>query len=215
MAGRRRYNGRRRTFRRRYTRKRRYVRRTNGRKTRLPLTHVEYNFVDTTFNFTFAATGSFTLVNGAAQGVAANNRTGNTQWNKSLQLNFSINRSGSSATVTDYVAMYILYDTDTDNVAPVGTAFQAAGQVNPFGMRELANRNRWLILKKRVFKLTDQMLGHVFTYYKRFSLRTVFTGAGADIANIRSGAIFVYFVTDNGATPPNVFGEARVRFTDA
>lgn len=212
MAYRKRY-GRRRVVggrKRRIYRRRRYV----SRVRRQPKLHVEFKVESITLTHTLSSAGVFTLLNSIDQGIAVNQRIGNTYWTRSLQLHFTISRSLAATTNFDQVQVNLLYDKEPNNVTPTASEFQSA--VGPFGFRNLNNRSRWVIIKQRNFALDDTAkFTVVFKIYKRFNLRSVCTTTGQSITALREGAFWLYTVTSAAANQPTLDGLSRIRWTDA
>lgn len=178
--------------------------------------HVEFKVIDTaTVNNPIGGVGGFFLLNGSAQGLDLKSRTGNTWWNKSVQLNIVVARNALTAEVCDLFTIMLVWDKDPDNVTPVGAALQtSAGALTH---RNLNNRDRWLLLKKWTVNVNVQRPCWETKLYKRFSLRTVASQAGADITAIRSGALWLYAAGDAqiAGDEPKLTFTSRVRFTDA
>lgn len=127
-----------------------------------------------------------------------------------------IARGVLASDVCTMVTIMLVWDKDPDNATPLGSALQTGAA--PLSHRNLNNRDRWLFLKTWKFNLSSTTRPCAqFKKYKRFSLRTVANGAGALISDIRSGALWLYVVSDAtvGNDEPTITFNCRVRFTDA
>lgn len=211
MAFRRRRNGRR-SFRGRRRFRRRFNRRNVHRRRRV-VPHIEFKCVDVVLTITVSNIGGFTLLNGAAQGITDAQRIGATQWSRSLQYQLVIARQAASNQEVDRIMLAVLFDKDPDNAVPATINFlDVAAATSP---RRLQNRDRWVILKKKTFTLSATKQSIVFNLYKKFNLKTVYSGVAGDITAVRSGALWLFLITDTSVSPPLATGIARCRYTDA
>ncbi len=204
---------------RKFNRRRKVFHRTTRRRTtRTVKPHVEFKVIDTiiTSNVMVSA-GQFFLLNPCATGVTINTHIGQTAYMKSIDINMSIDRDGGAPTTNrDEILVALLYDKDTNNAFPAPANYQAP--LGPFGMRNLNNRDRWLIMKQWRIGLTGTESKAMIKIqkYKRFSLKTLYSGSGSAVTDIRSGALFLYVITDSAAgQEPRISFRSRMRFTDA
>ncbi len=215
-----RYNGRRNGGGRRRSYRRTYKRRSSRRPVvrRAQRVHVEYKTAEASQqNTDITDTGTFFLLNPMTQGVSGAERIGNTAYMKSLDMYIEIRRDGGAPPGNiDVIQMALLWDKDPDGGTPATASYIAPSDA--FGMRNLTNRERWWIIKTWHTSMTGIESKAVFRWhkYKRFTLKTVFEGTGATIASIRSGALWLFVITDTALVDaPKLTFRCRVRFTDA
>ncbi len=194
----------------------RNARQAGFRKNRRMVPHVEFKVIDSATNLqALPLTGTFFLLNSAANGTLINERTGQTMWNKSVQLDMSMFKNVAGGDTGVHWLVMLVWDKDPDNATPLAVSLQNVA--GPLEHRQLNNRDRWLILKQWKGNVTGQKLSWQTRMYKKFSLRTVFSGSGTGVVNIRSGALWLYATSDGstGANETQFSFNSRVRFTDA
>lgn len=169
--------------------------------------------------------GVFTLLNGCSPGDGISSRDGRKIRIKSVEARVYIG-GNSSYTQQSLVRMILFWDkypngsaTTIDKILEMtDTAFAI-----PYAPIDLDNRKRFVILKDKQFSLTPAPNGTYTTrklvHFKKIKVDkdTVFNnGTAATVADIMSGALYMYVFSDNSnATYPDThLVTARVRFTD-
>jgi len=194
----------------------------------------EYKFVDVSLGASGSSTtlvtggaATFVLLNGLKQGTSAFNRIGNKIAMKSLYwgLNFALSSADvDPATDTNVnnvpVRCMIVYDKQTNGVAPVMTDFidtaDASAQLN------LNKRSRCQVFAGERFHLgangTIELAtgGSVINVFRKLNVDTQYSGTGATVTSIASGALWMVTIGDAAAASPNPTFRlsTRVRFVE-
>lgn len=179
------------------------------------LINVEFKWVDTQLNSTISSSGTFLLLNGIAQGDAAQTRDGAQARLKSLEssANFTLNAAATNATIR----CIIFIDLQTDATTPaLADVLDNSGLTDPtYASRNLDYRNRFLILKDYRFSLSSTgMQRKNWHNYRKLDLKTVYSGTGATIASIRSQPLYILYVSDSASNNPAITAHHRIRFID-
>ena len=165
-----------------------------------------------------------TLLNGVAQGTDFTNRIGRTIVIHSVFIRGQILPTDAS-TLFNPARILFVYDMQTNGATPAATDIlkQDAG----LGQLNLNNRSRFKVFYDRTFpigQITNTATQTyaagpnyaVFKKYKKCNFLTVFSGTGATVASIQSGAIWMV-TCGNGTAAECALLQAsiRVRFLDA
>lgn len=126
------------------------------------------------------------------------------------------------------VRMLVFVDRQPNGLACAASdLLQAPSPANTTSMINLNNRNRFLVLTDKLYKIGPLSLGTSqggytgyirIDYYKRVNIPVTFNGTGGTIGSIASNAIYCLFIGDNASsTSTNLqyTGAMRVRFTDS
>lgn len=164
----------------------------------------ELKYIDTSIlNSSPTSSGTTTLLNGVSQGTDYTNRIGRKIIVKSILANFRIypNTAATTLSAGDHVRFLCVYDTQT-NSATIATASDilASGDIN--SPMNLNNRDRFhVIFDKRVTMNPAVYAAGALTVgaptnkwfgkYKKCMKDVIFSGTGATIGSIQTGAIIL------------------------
>lgn len=167
-------------------------------------------------------TGSFTLLNGMAQGTSQSTRIGNKISMTSILLRLAAfnGEAGASAPIIRYL---IVYDKQTNAATPAITDVLTAATV--LAPMNLANRDRFVVLAEDTFRPDNTFndTAAIAEYaefrqrYIKIRLDTVFNNtSGGTVADIQSGGLFIIALSTmvNGTAEPVVTIYSRIRYTD-
>lgn len=176
---------------------------------------IERKFIDSTQAVAALGAAGIILVNGVATGTDYNNRIGRETAMKSIYL-----RLTGSNTVDQTAALRIMlvYDKQPNGVLPAITDVLTAADI--LSPNNLNNKDRFITLSdqdKQISTAGDRGFTHVV--YKKVGLPCQFSGTGATIASISTGAVYIILIpilTSSGAVTGNfaVGYNVRTRFTD-
>lgn len=187
----------------------------------------ELKFLDTTAtNIAVTTTWQGLLINGIAQGADFNNRIGRKSTMRSILFNGNFFPTSSTANAYQgiYLRTVIIYDTQPNSSTfPTGTDIFSTN--DPNSPMNLNNRDRFQVIldvRKQVGSFqTDATPKLVagspsnayWSKYKKIFKETIFSGTAATLANISTGAMYLFFIGDfNGVSMLDYY--TRVRFTD-
>ncbi len=216
----RRRRNRRRSRRTRLSRARFRPRRRMIRRRRLTLP-VERKFLDTVIQGTFPADAANVapfLLNTAPQGIDAQSRQGFMSTAVSLFLNLTMTVTGGSAAQNYRVILVIdnspqgveLTTQDfLENSNPVPAAIVVVQS-----LRNLSNTRRARVIMDRRFTTTNARNNVRLQKFMNFRIQTRYVGVGSAIINVDSGALWLFFISDQfiAGSPPAFALQARVRF---
>lgn len=204
------------------------VRRTMSSKYIQPGSGIEIKYVDTILsgNIGNSANQFATLINSVAAGPDDTERIGRKVTATSIQLHYRV--AGST---TDLGSAQFPENADTVRVVlvqdkqPNGTACSyadvynlvSAGATDPFAFRQMDNSQRFNVLAVDQLQLSSAgPNGAQNSRFIKCSIPVRYQGTSSGIANIVSGALWVFAVDQNTTTsnPITISGYARVTYTD-
>lgn len=158
------------------------------------------------------AFGAGQILNGIQQGTSANARVGRSALFKSLQFRFQLGDSTTPGIVP--VRVLIVYDKQSNGALPLITDILA--QNNFTSPMNLDKANRFLILCDKIFESPNSS-NTVGQYFRKMSLETMWSGIGATIADITTGAIVAFAATPGQPTTglASIIYTTRVRYLDS
>lgn len=188
---------------------------------------VGYSSPGGVFSVNASGTGSFALLNGITQGTDNTQRIGRLVHIRKIF--FSGYIDSKLATLPMSVRLVVVYDRQTNgaafNITDLYDTF--GGNVTTSSMRNLDNRDRFLVLKDKRWSCNTLLpspsnVAHtvfpVTIVMKKVMLPTLYNNVTGGIADIASGSIFALLLTDPFAgvvNTPLLNGLWRVRFVDA
>lgn len=162
----------------------------------------ELKFIDTEIsNSTITTTGSVTLLNGVSQGTDFNDRIGRKIVLKSMIWNAAVFSNNTGAPNGDIIRLLVVYDTQTNSAsAPSVTDILAVA--DPTSPMNLNNRDRFHVLKDLKLQsapstytasaITAGAPQNIYEpCYKKLSKDVIFSGTGATVGSIQTGAIWL------------------------
>lgn len=183
---------------------------------------------------TVDTTGGFTLVNLATLGSDMTNRIGRKINIKSLYVRGLIGSNlgftpAAAFGTTQQVRMIILFDCQPNGGAPA--VLDLLNTASPASQLNLNNRDRFKIIHDKTWTFGPFVYSTASNYigiggsqvaqikkYKKLNLETVFNSTnGGTIADISSGALYVFFIGSKAASATlasSVILSTRVRFID-
>lgn len=181
------------------------------------LINVEFKFKDTALNSTVNNAGSLMLLNGLTQGDTVQSREGVSIRNKSLLLNgyCTLNASASQSMVRRIIFI---------NRQPQGAASGLSNVLDTTiieavnAPRNLNNRSDIVILRddKIMLSSTGNQIAKFPDCYKEINMHTYYSDQSnvGTIADIRTNALYVLYVSNTTANHPAISAFHRVRFID-
>lgn len=191
----------------------------------------ELKFFDTTISGDFNVTGAV-LTTGAQlvlipQGVTESTRVGRKCTIKSIEMVGTITSNLGAATVAQARGsghLWLVQDMQC-NGAAAGISDIIEGSNLGVGLRDLANKSRFRVLKKFYMNLnpgagvTAALAGNskYFHWYKKCDIPIEYSSTTGAIGEIRSNNLFLIAGVNNSNISDliNVSGKVRVRFSDA
>jgi hypothetical protein len=176
---------------------------------------IEKKFIENVQAVANLATAGIFLVNGVIIGNDFNNRVGREIKMKSLYMRLS------AANLVDQestLRIMLVYDKQPNGVGPAITDILTSADVN--APNNLNNRERFIVITDKVRTCsTAAQRSFWIKKYKPLNTSTQYSGSGATIASIATGAMYLILipqVTSTGAPSANysVGYQVRVRFTD-
>lgn len=175
-------------------------------------------------------TGTFTLLHSPVPGTDYTNRIGRKTLIRSVYLKVYVETSASNGVYTTVAGSpfrWILFcDKQPNGAAPAGT--DLLNTSHPLSHLNLNNRDRFKILKDKTDKLgpfyADTGISYtyanpqnmVYKYYRKMRQEVIYNGGSAGtIADITSGALYFYVLSEQGGSSHFCNLYARVRFEDA
>lgn len=192
--------------------------------------NIEYKACDTDINGErIDNVGSFSLLNGIAQGTDYTNRIGNKVKCKSVNINGQFVLGATP--IECEVKLILFVDKQVNGSQPeiTGAAGSAtkrllaatAGTGVPWTPLDLFNRDRYVVLKTKRIILRQLYSSatnlYTFKMFSKLNLQEVFEGTGATYQSISSGALYLGWISSiaSGSTArPFIYANARVRYTD-
>ncbi len=170
-----------------------------------------------TINLTVAIggnAGQVQLLNGLVQGTSGATRLGDKIALKTLSGRINV-KIGNGEVDGCVVRMVIVYDRDSDGVAPSWSSlFGAEDLLRNYDFR--TDPGKLDVLCDKTFTVrTDTNQIPVKFWYNLKDRITHFQGNAGTIADITKGALYVMFNTINNTVAVDVDGQTVVRFTDA
>jgi len=175
----------------------------------------------TTFPGTVSNSGTLQLLNGVANGTDFTNRIGRKINMVDLEVKMFFFPISGNAYPGDVIRVMLIYDKQTNGALPAVSDILTSAY--PLSFTNLNNRNRFEVLHDEAVALNPQAtvgttLGNGAPENKwrefRVKLRhdTIYGSTGANIADIKSGAI--YMLTISAFAVWQIAWNARVRFYD-
>lgn len=176
--------------------------------------NIDTTVADTAIPATDALQGPV-LINGSAQGTGNTQHAGRKLTLRSVQFRFHTGLvAGQAALNQSAMRVIIIYDRNPQGVAPA-----LADIFDPLqsfiAIQNLGNSDRFLMIMDRVFEPTSATSQNYGEGYRKISLEQNFTGAGATIASISQGALWLIYGWVGAAAAGVVNFQTRVRFTDS
>jgi len=209
------------------TKVRRGYTRQSGFYGRFPPVGDELKFFDTALAFTFDATGEVPATGQLVlipQGTTESTRVGNkcviTSINLKGNLLFAPGAAVAAASTIAY--MWLIQDTQANGAAAAITdVFTGTNASTVF--RNIANSNRFIILKKFVWNFTSQAGATTafaqviknFNYYKKCNIPLKYSSTSGAITELKSNNIFLITGSINSDDTITMDGNCRVRFNDS
>lgn len=185
----------------------------------------ELKFFDTALSFNIDATGEVPATGQLClipQGVTESTRVGRKCTLKSIEMKFDTllvpAAAANSATVS---AIYVVLDKQTNGAAAAATDV-FTGTVMPNALRNLANSQRFVILKKFVWAQNsaagvttayNNTVRH-FEFYKKLNIPLEFSSTTGAITELKSNNIFLLAGSNPLDDLVQVSGNVRLRFSD-
>lgn len=158
-----------------------------------------------------------TLLNGAAQGTAANERVGTLCNFKDVYCNLTIRLPSAPANQIPVAArIMFVWDKQPNGALPAATDL-LSGAGTFWGVNNLDNRDRFITLAKRIYSLSpngDQIITD--NIYARINMQTSYSGSGGTIAAVKTGALLLCYVstTSSDVNEPLLTIQTRAKFVD-
>lgn len=181
-----------------------------------PIMEKKYLDVQDTTDVTL--NGAVVPLNLIAAGTDFNQRIGRRIRIKSWQCRFYANLENSSSAAA--LRIMLVYDKQTNGSTPALTDIidPTTTPSNFFGMINLNNRDRFVMLMDKVFAL-DNGRGYtmVFKKFKKLNHDTVYSATTAAIGSVATGGLFWVTVGNQtaGAADIDMNSAHRIRFIDA
>lgn len=145
---------------------------------------------------------------------------------KSMLFRFYLvpNIAATNGAIGDIVRVMIIYDCQSNGVAPAVSDILSAGGTFDAPMN-LNNRDRFKILGDKYvtmgswqFTGTSLIAGspapRQFKIYKKMNLEVIFGGTGATVGSIQTGAVYCLLISLNNSITTSIFN-SRIRFIDS
>lgn len=179
-------------------------------------------------NLALTTTGTVTLINGVATGTDINNRVGRKIIMKSLIFNVNNFPVATTANALQGIMLrhIIVYDTQPNSAGTVPAVTDILESATTLAPLNLNNRDRFRVIYDKRSQIgsffinaTPNLVGgspqNVFwSKYRKLNHEVIFSGTGATVANISSGAMYILFIGDFNSVAQTDF-YTRIRFTDA
>lgn len=155
------------------------------------------------------------LLNGCGQGVDNDQRIGDQITMTRLQANITITMGTTSVNGITITRTMLIWDKQPNNAILLeGEVLR--NETTPIeSYLNLDNMRRFRILLDRRHTFTALRPQVVFSFYKKVKLKPRYTNAGATIANIQTGSLYLVFWSDQasgGTVAPVVDARMRVRY---
>lgn len=182
-------------------------------------------------SFAFSASGDFTNLIFPASGGDINQRIGRKVTVKSIYIKGRVTLEmastlASSGTVpATHARMIIVVDYQPNGANP--TTADLLANLSPASQLNLGNRERFKIICEKNY-FFDPMVypisgagtwnrtGSIVKKYCKTNIDMVFSGATGSIADLKTGAIYMFWISNNASPQACVFiGTTRVRYSDS
>lgn len=184
----------------------------------------ELKTIDTSLGINIVSTGAVTCLNLIGQGSDYNQRDGRIVQLKSILMRFSVfpNTTTGSLNAGDTARVLVVYDKQTNGTAlAVANILQA---LDPHAAMNLNYRDRWVVLIDKQIGLgaatyssgalvNGSPFSRTYNIYKKLNMDQVFQSTGNTLADISTGAIWLYTIS-MAANATTLYGYSRIRFTD-
>lgn len=183
-------------------------------KTIKNMVNVEYKAHDNDNSTTPSSSGSLILLNGISQGDGESNRDGVQVRYKSCEHSVVVSQHTSA---TQTILRWLLFiDLQPDGSTPgMSEVLDTSSAPAYMAARNLDNRSRFLILKDKSFAMSSTGTRmHAWKYFRKLDLKTLYTGTGSLIGNIKNHSLFLLLVSSEATNTPTVVYHNRLRFID-
>jgi len=141
---------------------------------------------------------------------------------KSIDFRMSMRREDPTTTTTEYARICLVYDRQTNGVAPVWSDIFEIGAGNIVtAHRNLVNSGRFYMLYDKAFAFGGVNSGGQYpiieTYFKRVNMPVYYNGGTAGtVADISTGSLYLIKIGTSIAGTDNISQSthSRIRFTD-
>ena len=169
---------------------------------------LEKKFIDTASTITnLSTTPQLILLNGVTTGTDYNTRIG-----REIKMTSSYLRWNASTTVNAFIRVMLIYDKQPNGVAPsaVTDILVAQSMTSP---NNLNNKDRFISISDKVYTFdTAGVLVRFAKKYKKLSTVCTYSGTGATVASIATGAY--YLIVFSSSDTPSLTYYHRTRFVD-
>lgn len=168
-------------------------------------------------------TGVYILLNGLSMGSGMADRTGRIIYMKSMEIRGFWTGGASMNTYQGICRMILFYDKQSNGAEPAADDVIYPAEVE--GLRNLANRSRFKIIKDETWKVSTsgnpdaQKPFHWYVQLPGQCQKSVYNaGDAGTVADIETGSLYLLLITDTSAgtnTEAMIDYNIRVRFYDA
>ena len=182
----------------------------------------EWKFLDTTLSAPngFSTTATMTLLNGLQPGSSASQRIGQKVTIKSIQIKLAADMNANF--LPTLCRWFLVVDRQSNGAAPAAIT-DILNAASPYALRNLDNRKRFKILLDKTRQVADHnnagsngVFWNVYMKFRRPFIVEYNAGVAGTVADIVSNSLYLMTIADQapGATCPNLYGKARIRYTD-
>lgn len=176
---------------------------------------VEWKQIDTIYaDNALPVTDAFSSLayqNLIAQGVGNSQRVGRKITLRSIYYRFHMGTAAGTSPYTGPVRIVVVYDRQPNGLG--GGIVDVFSSNNFHALQNLNNGDRFLVLSDQIYESSSTLSTHG-QMYKKLSLDTVYSGAGATIADMTTGSISAFVATPGGAAAVVINLNFRVRYID-
>lgn len=184
----------------------------------------ELKFIDNNVgNTAVGSTGGVALLNGVQQGTDWNQRIGRIIQMKSILFRLTLAPNiGVGQSVGDSVRILVIYDAQTNSVAPAVTdVLQVAEYDSPMN---LSNRDRFKVIMDKLVAMNafnfsgaavvgGCPINKQINKYRKMNMEVANSGVGATVGSIGTGGLFLLLIAkENNNTLVDYY--IRIRYTD-
>jgi len=187
----------------------------------------EDKFFDTSLNIPFDLTGEVPATGGQLnlipQGVTESTRVGRKATIKSIQIRgvAQFVPAGAAAVASDVVYLYVVLDKQANGAAAAVTDVLTSATI-PVGMINMANSERFTILKRFVMKLGSNAGATTafgndsksVEWYHKCNIPLEFSSTTGAITEIKSNNVFLLAGSSYSDDVVTLAGTCRIRFSD-
>jgi len=159
-------------------------------------------------NHLYPTAGFINVVNAVAEGDDNTQRSGRQVTNTSVLLRIPLVTTGVGLART-----MLVWDYQANGALPAVTdILQTANTVSPMNLN---NRERFSIIFDEIWPMgltTSDNYNHLVTCYKKFEVKSIYSGTTGVIASMTTGALLLLTIADVQTDATN--GYVRVRFND-